>query len=151
MRTRTACRSLTRGGYTSHPLRATDVVITDLAPGSLGDDSLTAVPVFSYGWTVGLGLRIPLLHYDKHKQVTPPSILLGTRFRASTTIRCTTTSGVTSVSIGTARSASSTSSRRAVPNGINPLKKGTVPFLGGAGCAACFACFVDEEAAFGVD
>ena len=69
------------GGYTSHPLRATDVVITDLAPGSLGDDSLTAVPVFSYGWTVGLGLRIPLLHYDKHKRVTPPSILLGTRFR----------------------------------------------------------------------
>ena len=69
------------GGYTSHPLRTSDVVITDLTPGGLGDDSLTAAPVFTYGWTVGFGLRIPLLHYDKHKRVTPPSILLGMRFR----------------------------------------------------------------------
>jgi hypothetical protein len=70
------------GGYTSHPLRARNVVITDPDPGGFFDESLTAPPVFTYGWTAGFGLRIPLLHYENERQ-TPPAILLGTRFRGA--------------------------------------------------------------------
>lgn len=68
------------GGFTSHPLRADEVVITDVNPGFV-DESLIAAPVFTYGWTVGIGVRIPLRHDQNHARVTPPSLLLGTRFR----------------------------------------------------------------------
>ena len=71
------------GGYTSHPARADVLVITDRFPGSLGDDTLMAAPVFTYGWTVALGLRIPLRHVAEQTRKTQPSLLLGTRFRAA--------------------------------------------------------------------
>lgn len=71
------------GGYTSHPLRADVVVITDSDPTNLfEDEGLIAAPVLTYGWTAGFGLRIPLRHIDDGSQ-TPPAILLGTRFRGA--------------------------------------------------------------------
>jgi hypothetical protein len=69
------------GGYTSHPIHTQDVVIIDPDPSSIfGDEGLVASPVFTYGWTVGFGLRIPVMHRTRERQ-TAPAVLLGVRFR----------------------------------------------------------------------
>ena len=69
------------GGYTSHPIHAQDVVIIDPTPSSaFEDEGLIAPPVFTYGWTVGFGLRIPVMHRTRERQ-TAPAFLLGVRFR----------------------------------------------------------------------
>lgn len=71
------------GGYTSHPVGANQIVISDRLPDALGDATLIAAPVFTYGWTVGVGLRVPLVHVEKHARKTPASLLFGTRFRGA--------------------------------------------------------------------
>ncbi|MGB8332300.1 MAG: hypothetical protein WCE62_19405 [Polyangiales bacterium] len=69
------------GAYTSHPLGERNVTIIEDDLGTISGDVFSAAPVFTYGWTAGFGLRIPLVHQSE--RVTAPAILLGTRFRGA--------------------------------------------------------------------
>ena len=69
------------GAYTSHPIRANTLRIVEGDSGNIPGDAFFAAPVFTYGWTAGFGLRIPLVHGKE--RATAPAMLLGTRFRGA--------------------------------------------------------------------
>ncbi|MDH3483364.1 MAG: hypothetical protein OEM16_03980 [Myxococcales bacterium] len=68
------------GGYTSHPLGEKPVrIVEDFFRGN--SEVFRVAPVFTYGWTAGFGLRIPLVRNTEN--ATAPAIVLGTRFRGA--------------------------------------------------------------------
>ncbi len=62
------------GGFTSHPMRTDDIVVIE-------DNRIDFIgrPVFTYGWSLGFGLRIPVSH--KTGLRTAPALLIGFRVR----------------------------------------------------------------------
>ena len=69
------------GAYTSHPVRARDISIIEDRTGDTQGDIVRAAPVFTYGWTTGFGLRIPVTRPSG--PTTAPAILLGIRWRGA--------------------------------------------------------------------